>query len=283
MESLSAPPTYVPAVQSSLSNLRVRLREIQSATRGRKFGLKDRRTVDPPPVVQLHAYRTVRDASGIYEVEVEDYSRLEVSGLICHIDLFPLPASPHAVPIPVTNAACMPSPASAMSHDEFAQPDWPMTSPNGLSEEMPVPLTVMPIQEFTGPDPVIAWVNGAPVRASDSITSDAIGARAVEAMRLRYDNKTMIVFTFSDLAIRRVGSCFFRYKAFDLRSPTTGSVAGAGSGPIAMLGDCYARCSTVIYDTKSFPGLQYSTSLSQAISNQSEGQRPRVRIPKTRQ
>jgi hypothetical protein len=107
------------------------------------------------------------------------------------------------------------------------------------------------------------------------------GARQVEAMTLHYDGRTILVFPFSvrrdwqkwcrriltlgtqDLAVKREGSCFFRYRAFDLRSPASGLLVGAGSAPIPMLGECYAWHSTMIWDTKSFPGLEASTGLTQ--------------------
>ncbi|EIN05005.1 hypothetical protein PUNSTDRAFT_138188 [Punctularia strigosozonata HHB-11173 SS5] len=251
------------------SDLRTELQEIQSAALGRKFGLKDRRTIDPPPVVQVRVFKTVRDQDGLpSEIEVEDYSRLETSGLICHIDVFPL--SPPAQP---SGAVLNPTETLSLSCSKESTP---------VTQEVPVPLTILTPDPQPGsdPDPVIAFVNGAPLRESEAITSEAVGSRAVEAVSIRYEGRAMMIFTFPDLALRRTGSCFFRYRAFDLRSVATRSVAGVGSGPIPMLAECYALQSTVIYDSKFFPGLPYSTTLSKVISEQSQGPRPNIRLPK---
>ncbi|EIN12888.1 hypothetical protein PUNSTDRAFT_50106 [Punctularia strigosozonata HHB-11173 SS5] len=281
---------YTPApVNSHFPDLRVELREIQSANRGRKFGVKDRRAVDPPPVVQLQAFRTVHDGINFFEVEVEDYSAVEVSGLICHLDVFPLSSSPHPTPAISDGgslaAASYGQALSTVTPYQLSQPGWQTYPPQMASEPAPVPLIIYRAQHQPyEADPVVVWVNGTPFRESEAITSEAFGSREVEATRLCYEGNHIVVFTFCDLALKRAGSCFFRYRAFDLRSRISQLVAGSSDGPIPMLGECYAQASTMIWDTKSFPGLDVSTPLSQAISNQTASQRPRVRVraPKTK-
>ncbi|KAJ7049714.1 hypothetical protein C8F01DRAFT_1264932 [Mycena amicta] len=61
-----------------------RLNEIQTAQVGRKYGLKDRRPLDPPPVVQLQIYQGFANNS----YEIQDYESVDTSDFICYAELF---------------------------------------------------------------------------------------------------------------------------------------------------------------------------------------------------
>nr|GAT53137.1 predicted protein [Mycena chlorophos] len=63
------------------------LTEIQTPTTGRKYGQKDRRPLDPPPVVELRIYETTPPDSAVYE-EAQDYNAVEHAGFICYAELF---------------------------------------------------------------------------------------------------------------------------------------------------------------------------------------------------
>ncbi|PCH44071.1 hypothetical protein WOLCODRAFT_26483 [Wolfiporia cocos MD-104 SS10] len=68
--------------------IRAELDELQKADVGRKYGRKDRRPIDPPPVVQLRLFEL--DHAGV-EREIERYDDVKTFGVMCHVDLFPVP------------------------------------------------------------------------------------------------------------------------------------------------------------------------------------------------
>ncbi|KNZ79114.1 hypothetical protein J132_01162 [Termitomyces sp. J132] len=74
------------------STIRAELREIQQAELGRKYARVDRRPLDPPPVVQLRLFK-VRDVGTEHELESEipNYEDVQILGLLCTVDLFPVP------------------------------------------------------------------------------------------------------------------------------------------------------------------------------------------------
>ncbi|KAI8996334.1 velvet factor-domain-containing protein [Trametes punicea] len=71
--------------------IRVQLQEIQKADLGRKYARKDKRPLDPPPVVLCHFFEVIDRGDGRpFEVEVDPE---EVAlGALCHVDLFPVPS-----------------------------------------------------------------------------------------------------------------------------------------------------------------------------------------------
>lgn len=69
--------------------LSAKLSELQGAQLGRKSGTRDRRALDPPPVVVINLYRVLNTDSGTdTEVEIADYSTIFAQGLVCYFDLF---------------------------------------------------------------------------------------------------------------------------------------------------------------------------------------------------
>ncbi|THH12767.1 hypothetical protein EW146_g7387 [Bondarzewia mesenterica] len=107
-------PLNFTSGQFSGQLIRAELIELQKADLGRKsvfipcprspaqtfspdsfrYARKDRRPLDPPPVVQLRLFK-VQNAGqhDQREVEVENYDEISNMGLICHVDLFPVPAA----------------------------------------------------------------------------------------------------------------------------------------------------------------------------------------------
>ncbi|EIN04846.1 hypothetical protein PUNSTDRAFT_47128 [Punctularia strigosozonata HHB-11173 SS5] len=131
---------------------------------------------------------------------------------------------------------------------------------------------------------------------SRSMASELFGERSTQATVVHHGGRYMIVFAFSDLSIRQTGEFVLRYSAFDIHStavrveldssidpalqawqPGVVASASASSSTIPVLAECYSQKTIRIWDTKSFPGLEKSTALTQAIARQSNGVRPRVR------
>ncbi|KAH9944930.1 velvet factor-domain-containing protein [Amylocystis lapponica] len=74
---------------------RAELEELQKADLGRKYARKDRRPLDPPPVVLFKFIEILQaDGRGAGESEsvVENYDDFKSFGFLCHVDLFPVPA-----------------------------------------------------------------------------------------------------------------------------------------------------------------------------------------------
>ncbi|KAI0078042.1 hypothetical protein K474DRAFT_1620043 [Panus rudis PR-1116 ss-1] len=73
--------------------VRAELEEIQKADLGRKYALKDRRPLDPPPVVQVRLFEVFNVGTpDEHEEEFDhgEYSDVMSLGMICHADLFPV-------------------------------------------------------------------------------------------------------------------------------------------------------------------------------------------------
>ncbi|TFY59569.1 hypothetical protein EVJ58_g5701 [Rhodofomes roseus] len=72
--------------------LRAELNELQKADLGRKYARKDRRPLDPPPVVQFQLFEVLHaDTPSQTEREFDDYDAIKSFGVLCHVDLFPVP------------------------------------------------------------------------------------------------------------------------------------------------------------------------------------------------
>ncbi|KAF7315898.1 Velvet domain-containing protein [Mycena indigotica] len=72
------------ALAHAMPQLIATLNEIQTPQVGRKYGIKDRRPLDPPPVVQLRIYRPVGNTTQ----EVQNYEFVDHAGFICYAELF---------------------------------------------------------------------------------------------------------------------------------------------------------------------------------------------------
>ncbi|KDQ57083.1 hypothetical protein JAAARDRAFT_194263 [Jaapia argillacea MUCL 33604] len=73
--------------------IRAELHEIQQPELGRKYAVKDRRPLEPPPVVQAKLFRVLHaETPHQFEEEIVNLDDVVESGLICHVDLFPVPS-----------------------------------------------------------------------------------------------------------------------------------------------------------------------------------------------
>ncbi|KAH9925295.1 velvet factor [Fomitopsis serialis] len=75
--------------------VRAELDELQKADLGRKCGNRDRRPLDPPPVVRLRLFETFNEGTPQEsEREVSDVNEAVAYGFICYVDLFQWPPPP---------------------------------------------------------------------------------------------------------------------------------------------------------------------------------------------
>ncbi|KAJ8487048.1 hypothetical protein ONZ51_g4454 [Trametes cubensis] len=106
--------------------IRVHLEEIQKADVGRKFVQKDKRPLDPPPVVLCRFYEVLSRGSSRVEIEMDPEMMTDT---VCHVELFPIPdggGSVNAQPV----------------HEDI--PVLPPLLPTGLSSTSAVPMRPNP-------------------------------------------------------------------------------------------------------------------------------------------
>lgn len=85
---MSAPTSFTTGPFAGWT-IRGELIELQKADMGRKYGQKDRRPLDPPPVLQLRFYRVFNNGTAQqWEHEIDTYTDAIGVGCICHVDLF---------------------------------------------------------------------------------------------------------------------------------------------------------------------------------------------------
>ncbi|KAF8688196.1 hypothetical protein AX14_003508 [Amanita brunnescens Koide BX004] len=88
---VGSPVTFISG-QFFGKTVRTELQEIQQAKLGRKYVKVDRRRLDPPSMVLLK-YFTVNDVGTFNELEqeIDDYRAILNVGIMCSLDLFPIP------------------------------------------------------------------------------------------------------------------------------------------------------------------------------------------------
>ncbi|EIN14552.1 hypothetical protein PUNSTDRAFT_140817 [Punctularia strigosozonata HHB-11173 SS5] len=292
--------------------VRAELEELQQADLGRKYAVKDRRPLDPPPILKLYLYE-VRHCDTARETEHELEYTHQSSGHICHVDLFPVPtdARPRGAglkpkPEPVRRRSTSPaeavdiSPSSLtslrISHPYSALPRGPEPStpsratepPRSESPTPPVPSRSQPTARSSSShgssaeptDPgVLAHFDGFPITESSMCTKALAGTTVAQASSLEHQGRKAIMFVFSDLAVKIEGSFILRYRFFDIYSPTAHP-----PGLVPILAECYGGRFRV-FSTKEFPGLPASTALTKHVSvwgvrtNLRETERRRKRVP----
>ncbi|KAF8336330.1 velvet factor-domain-containing protein [Cantharellus anzutake] len=232
--------------------IRAELHEFQKPDMGRKFAKRDRRPLDPPPVIRLRMFELLNpglpsEQEAELPAEYADTytpipfdiaaltissSDIDVSGLIAHIDLFPVPPPTEGQPAP----SFPPPPVSV---------DLGFLGPSALS-----------------PRP-------------SSPTGSVFGSSFVHAVHMDWRGEPVIFFVFSDVSVRQEGYFCLRYRFFDLFSRT------AGSSDVPIAAELYSG-GFVVHSTKDFPGLQPSTPLTKHLSrwgvrvNLREGDRRRA-------
>ncbi|KAA1471979.1 hypothetical protein DENSPDRAFT_838098 [Dentipellis sp. KUC8613] len=272
--------------------MRAELVELQKADLGRKYARKDRRPLDPPPVVQLRLY-SVHNAGTEQqtETEVEHYDEINNMGLICHVDLFPVPAqdSPEAS---TSEGKRKDSTTASPSHASTSMSPAPYSPPGGVqpypytypAPQPPYPgavpgtSTIVPghpsmhlpssqygqdsahMQGQAVDNEVVHHFNNYAITESSKCTESLAGTTFVQASNLDYKGNKVLMFVFSDLAVKMEGNFILRYRCFDLFSKVAGEVRET-----PVWAECYGGPFRV-YSTKEFPGLRASTDLTKHLS-----------------
>ncbi|KAI0034778.1 velvet factor, partial [Vararia minispora EC-137] len=256
--------------------VRAELIELQKADLGRKYARKDRRPLDPPPVVQLRLYYVTGEEPHEEEQEETDYGIIQNMGLICHVDLFPVPASadssdamrrhdpPPSAGYASSSATVSPTPYSPQANQYPYTFPAPQPPPPGGTTTAPGPIHqpygAPPVPHAPPlPADIVYYFKDHPIAESSKCTESLAGTTFVQAANLDYKGNKVLMFVFSDLAVKMEGNFILRYRCFDLFS----KVAGQDTTPVWA--ECYGGAFRV-YSTKEFPGLRASTDLTKHLS-----------------
>ncbi|PPQ93803.1 hypothetical protein CVT25_013512 [Psilocybe cyanescens] len=254
--------------------IRVELEELQKAESGRKYAKVDRRPLDPPPAVLLRLFETDPQPRN-WERELLYEDVLNV-GLMCTVDLFPVPESFYDA----SSAASQSPEPSSSSHDldssgrhHLYQPltYFPLHPYMSMEASGSSQTPVMPFQ-IPRRQPMLANVHSSDpptdvafrignhlVTESSKLTPALVGEKFAEPTLVDYKGRKCLVFVFGDLAVRREGVFILRYRAFDIFS----GINGSPHSPV--LAELYGGPFKV-YSTREFPGLEPSTDLTKNLS-----------------
>ncbi|PPQ92200.1 hypothetical protein CVT25_008974 [Psilocybe cyanescens] len=276
--------------------IRTELHEIQKADLGRKYARVDRRPLDPPPVVLLKMFEVHNAGTDKEEEEEMEYelsrvrtvADVQVLGLLCTVDLFPVPgpdslavqATPDrggkATSAPATQTrfvSSSPSPSSSSSTYSSGQGQHtqqihgyrhnppPSASPSSsrLSKGLSNHFSGYMMPSGTSPD-VVHRLDGYPITENSKQTQALVGATFVQPVVMDYQGSKAIIFVFADLAVKIEGYFILRYRAFDIFARPY-----SDTNDLAISAECYGGTFRV-YSTKEFPGLSASTELTKRLS-----------------
>ncbi|RDB28299.1 hypothetical protein Hypma_001383 [Hypsizygus marmoreus] len=273
-------PILFVSGQFAGQTIRAELREVQQAELGRKYARVDRRPLDPPPVVQLRLYQVFNAGTDDEtEKEIQDYDAIQVLGLLCTVDLFPVPpqvvgnkSTPQPQKIhsaPPTQVSFASSVSSQFPDDRqqtfsFVAPAYnitqamdssltsssPRSQPTSIPDYVPYPLSA--------PD-IVHYVGNYPVTENSKTTQALVGATFVQPASVEFQGQKSIMFVFADLAVKVEGTFILRYRVFDIFSKPH------NREDLAIQAECYGGPFRV-YSTKEFPGLQASTELTKQLA-----------------
>ncbi|KAF8323937.1 hypothetical protein DL93DRAFT_56033 [Clavulina sp. PMI_390] len=218
--------------------VRSSLQAYQKPDLGRKFAKRDRRPLDPPPVIRLRMYELLNAGTPNQreiEIPAED---IDISGLVAHVDLFAVEPSPPPTSVP-------------------QPPLIPTASAETPLEQKPLS-NITSSAECSVPDRPLASSHPPPGNAT-LVSSVLFGSSFVHGVQMDWRGEPVVFFVFSDLSVRSEGSFYMRYRCFDLFSRT------AGTNDVPVAAELFSA-TFLIYSTKEFPGLQASTALTKHLS-----------------
>ncbi|KIM54045.1 hypothetical protein SCLCIDRAFT_1222348 [Scleroderma citrinum Foug A] len=279
MESSALPPSPRRMISSWINRpihfasghfegqtIRAELEEIQKADLGRKYARVDRRPLDPPPVVRLRLYQVFNFGTDTqYEKEISDYSDTQTLGLLCYVDLFPVPTQSS----PSSSSSHEPRHLSRMPGRDLPDPSsrslfhhtYPRHDATQYLHALAIPNPATSSQSEHAPPQasVITHFDDQPITEDVKATSALSGATFVQPAVIDHQGRKTLVFAFADLAVKIEGQFFLRYRCFDLFSRVT------GQEDLPIQSECYGGAFK-IYSTKEFPGLQASTELTKQLA-----------------
>ncbi|KIK60494.1 hypothetical protein GYMLUDRAFT_43814 [Collybiopsis luxurians FD-317 M1] len=239
--------------------IRAELRELQHADRGRKYADVDRRTLDPPPVVALRLFELVQTGPNYEEVEISSYEDVETIGLLCAAELIPVSEEQISRRITTLNQNSQNCARGLV----FSQPVYSDMSSQCYINDLPECPYMRDYEKSLPSIPASppSYKYGPAVNVAQLTDRILVGSKVVQPYALNVDKQKTLLFVFSDLAVRKTGLFRLRYRCFDLFSKFF------GSSDTIIQAEYYGGMFR-IFSTKTFPGLQESTTLTKALSIQ---------------
>ncbi|KAF6760287.1 velvet factor-domain-containing protein [Ephemerocybe angulata] len=259
-------PQSVISGQFEGKTIRAELQELQKAELGRKYARVDRRPLDPPPV-------TKTTSAGLHFEKELTCDEIRNLGIMCTVDLFPVPEQPGTSGIPagvvppngyrsgnyhgytesstLTYYPLHPFKTSDINGREIS------VSPFQIPRRQPV---LSPVAHNDPPKDVVHRFGNHLITESSKMTPALVGEKFIEPTQVDYKGQKALVFVFGDLAVQREGTFILRYRVFDIFSRMTGDpedpplMAEVFGGPFR------------VYSTREFPGLEPSTDLTRSLS-----------------
>ncbi|KAI0779949.1 velvet factor-domain-containing protein [Fomes fomentarius] len=245
--------------------VRVAATELQKADAGRKYARKDRRSLDPPPVVQVRFF----EVHGVNaETEISNYDENLASGLICHVDLFPVGDYTECNGANenvresrgMNHYLCgLSLPALSFAPGNIGDVTHPYSYPWMLQPRCVSTL----YQSQASRDNIVAYYGHYPIRESTISTTILAGTLFATAVVVEQNRRRMLTFVFNDLAVRQEGHYSLRYQIFHIHSKTTDDGGETYRTPVLVR--CFGGVFR-IWSTKTFPGLAPSTTLTKSLS-----------------
>lgn len=248
--------------------------ELQPAERGRKFASKDRRPLDPPPIVQLQIFRTVVDplTGALAKEEIFEYGSHNILGCMCSVELYRALPEPNLATSDIDHQAStsnllLPREPFNLNQEsllapttstaaQFLQPPLPAEAPSSrpyIPHSMGDALQAVNFAEvLTGPFNT-ATSNDATDEGKCS--EELFGTNVVQVKPVTHEGRQILLFVFGDIAVRAEGWFSLRYQFFDIFSKKTENPM------VPVLAHCKGKPFRV-YPSKEFPGLKASTELT---------------------
>ncbi|KAI8985584.1 velvet factor-domain-containing protein [Trametes punicea] len=260
--------------------IRVEIEEIQKADLGRKYARKDKRPLDPPPVVLCRFFEYIDRGDGTSS-QVELDPEEACSGAVCHAELFPVPVNVHEPKLDPPSSSSqrpsmLPSDRGEVSHTVPVLHDsrqYPhvlpsMNSPPPLCApvtacQLPLGMTSTSTHcvDLSAPrfPHIVAWFGSYPIYEDSKCPALLAGATFVPGSIVEIGKERMLMFVFSDLSVKIEGTFVLRYRVFSLLSGFSHTVYKFS------LAECYGGAFKV-FSTKDFPGLRASSTLTKHLA-----------------
>ncbi|RPD63629.1 hypothetical protein L227DRAFT_542529 [Lentinus tigrinus ALCF2SS1-6] len=224
-------PIYFTEGPFAGKTIRTSATELQKADVGRKYARRDKRPLDPPPVVQVRFFEVLNaGTSRQCEKEITVYDDRLTLGFLCQAELFPVGVD---------------------------------AGPDGSTRDTDPGAATQPSNNAK----IIAYYGNYPIKESSNSTAILAGAHVATPITTSHNNGRVLLFVFSaspsDLAVQQEGTFTLRYCIFDIFSKTT--VDGGLSHRAPVLASCFGGVFKV-WSTKTFPGLPSSTELTKRLS-----------------
>lgn len=185
-----------------------------------RFAKRDRRPLDPPPVVRLRMWELLDEGLPTQrqeEIAAESVlilhpqnllvldsscnpSDIDISGLVAHIDLFP------ATPPPELQASSSGRLSTNTTDIRLLHPSQQQLLPSSASTFYSTPSPLPPGSSLGASD----------LASTTPATQSLFGSSFVHAVHMDWRGEPVVFFVFADLSVRLEGYFRMRYRYFDL-------------------------------------------------------------------